>query len=110
MRWRPAPAARSSRRRITDRPRPFSRRACTPRGRHGVQARRLNEEKECDMRRLTLAFGLLALLAVAASSPAPDPARVEAAGLHNVFRLMPNLYSGSSPDNEEGFRSLQKLG
>ena len=40
----------------------------------------------------------------------PDPAAVEAAGLHNVFRITENLYSGSSPDGEEGFRSLQKLG
>jgi hypothetical protein len=47
----------------------------------------------------------------AADPPAPtDPAAVEAAGLHNVFRITENLYSGSSPDGEEGFRSLQKLG
>jgi protein tyrosine phosphatase (PTP) superfamily phosphohydrolase (DUF442 family) len=39
-----------------------------------------------------------------------DPARVEAPGLHNVFRLADNLYSGSSPDDDEGFRSLRKLG
>jgi protein tyrosine phosphatase (PTP) superfamily phosphohydrolase (DUF442 family) len=46
---------------------------------------------------------------------APEPsvasaAPVEAPGLHNVFRLTDRLYSGSSPDGEEGFRSLQNLG
>jgi protein tyrosine phosphatase (PTP) superfamily phosphohydrolase (DUF442 family) len=35
---------------------------------------------------------------------------VEAPGLHNVFRLTANLYSGSSPEGDEGFASLQKLG
>jgi protein tyrosine phosphatase (PTP) superfamily phosphohydrolase (DUF442 family) len=47
----------------------------------------------------------------AADPPAaPDPAAVEAVGLHNVFRITEQLYSGSAPDGEEGFRSLQKLG
>jgi protein tyrosine phosphatase (PTP) superfamily phosphohydrolase (DUF442 family) len=72
-------------------------------------------------------FGLMTLLAAAAGCPmsgspshtAPDPPteparaegdRVEAPGLHNVFRLTDRLYSGSSPDGEEGFRSLEKLG
>src|SRR5947209_839442 len=35
---------------------------------------------------------------------------VEAPGLHNVFRLTDKLYSGSSPDGDEGFASLQRLG
>jgi hypothetical protein len=48
--------------------------------------------------------------AKAAPASAPDPARVEAPGLHNVYHLTEKLYSGSSPDGEEGFRSLQKLG
>jgi protein tyrosine phosphatase (PTP) superfamily phosphohydrolase (DUF442 family) len=50
--------------------------------------------------------------APAASAPRPpsDPDRVEAAGLHNVYRITDRLYSGSSPDNEEGFRALEKLG
>jgi protein tyrosine phosphatase (PTP) superfamily phosphohydrolase (DUF442 family) len=39
-----------------------------------------------------------------------DPAKVEAAGLHNVYRLTGRLYSGNSPDGETGFRSLKKLG
>src|SRR5438046_447036 len=36
--------------------------------------------------------------------------KVEAAGLHNVFRISEKLYSGSSPEGEEGFQYLQKLG
>jgi protein tyrosine phosphatase (PTP) superfamily phosphohydrolase (DUF442 family) len=35
---------------------------------------------------------------------------VEAAGLHNVYRITDRLYSGSSPDGDRGFASLQKLG
>jgi len=31
-------------------------------------------------------------------------------GLHNVFRLSERLYTGSVPEGDEGFRSLQKLG
>jgi protein tyrosine phosphatase (PTP) superfamily phosphohydrolase (DUF442 family) len=72
-------------------------------------------------------FCLLALLATAAGCPRSEsssgttPAqssepprvegdRIEAPGLHNVFRITARLYSGSSPDGEEGFRSLEKLG
>jgi protein tyrosine phosphatase (PTP) superfamily phosphohydrolase (DUF442 family) len=40
----------------------------------------------------------------------PDPAKVEALGLHNVYRITDRLYSGSSPDGVEGFRSLKQLG
>jgi protein tyrosine phosphatase (PTP) superfamily phosphohydrolase (DUF442 family) len=40
----------------------------------------------------------------------PELGKMEAKGLHNVFRLTDRLYSGSSPDGEEGFRSLQQLG
>jgi len=40
----------------------------------------------------------------------PDPTRVEAAGLHNIFQITDKLYSGSSPESDEGFRSLRKLG
>jgi protein tyrosine phosphatase (PTP) superfamily phosphohydrolase (DUF442 family) len=51
-----------------------------------------------------------------APSPMPsEPAvvvlgRVEVAGLHNVYRLTDKLYSGSSPDGDTGFASLQQLG
>jgi protein tyrosine phosphatase (PTP) superfamily phosphohydrolase (DUF442 family) len=44
------------------------------------------------------------------SSPIGKAQRIEAPGLHNVFRVSDKLYSGSSPDGDEGFRSLQKLG
>src|SRR5262245_60445548 len=47
------------------------------------------------------------------SAPAPsppDPGRLELAGLHNVYRVTDKLYSGSSPEGDEGFRSLQRLG
>jgi protein tyrosine phosphatase (PTP) superfamily phosphohydrolase (DUF442 family) len=36
--------------------------------------------------------------------------KVEAAGLHNVFRLTDKLYSGSSPEGDTGFASLQQIG
>ena len=39
----------------------------------------------------------------------PAPAPVEAAGLHNVYRLS-DLYSGSGPEGDEGFTSLARLG
>ncbi len=62
-------------------------------------------------------FGAL-LCGCAGPLPAPAPAAparlqpvpVEAKGLHNVYRLSDALYSGSSPEGDEGFRSLQKLG
>lgn len=45
------------------------------------------------------------------SAPAPPAGdRVEAAGLHNVLRVMDGLYSGSSPEGDAGFRSLRELG
>lgn len=44
----------------------------------------------------------------AAQSPASGP--IEAAGLHNVFRITDKLYSGSSPEGDVGFLSLRQLG
>jgi protein tyrosine phosphatase (PTP) superfamily phosphohydrolase (DUF442 family) len=52
------------------------------------------------------------------STPAPpthaqqadDSQRVEAPGLHNVFRLTDRLYSGSSPEGDAGCQSLRQLG
>src|ERR1022692_4485634 len=38
------------------------------------------------------------------------PAKVEAKGLHNVYRITDKLISGSSPEGDEGFRSLKELG
>jgi protein tyrosine phosphatase (PTP) superfamily phosphohydrolase (DUF442 family) len=40
----------------------------------------------------------------------PTPEKVEAAGLHNVYRITARLYSGSSPEGDAGFTSLVKLG
>jgi protein tyrosine phosphatase (PTP) superfamily phosphohydrolase (DUF442 family) len=46
----------------------------------------------------------------AATAPAPPPQKVEAKGLHNVIRLSERLFSGGSPDGDEGFASLRELG
>lgn len=59
---------------------------------------------------------VVVLLLIAGCSPKePPPVQVapqplEPKGLHNVFRITEKLYSGSSPDGEEGFASLQRLG
>jgi protein tyrosine phosphatase (PTP) superfamily phosphohydrolase (DUF442 family) len=37
------------------------------------------------------------------------PTRIEAKGLHNVIRINQRLISGSSPEGDDGFRSLQDL-
>jgi protein tyrosine phosphatase (PTP) superfamily phosphohydrolase (DUF442 family) len=37
-------------------------------------------------------------------------AKIDAPGLHNVYRITDKLFSGSSPEGDEGFRSLQELG
>jgi protein tyrosine phosphatase (PTP) superfamily phosphohydrolase (DUF442 family) len=37
-------------------------------------------------------------------------AKTEPAGLHNLIRVTPGIYSGSEPHGEEGIASLQKLG
>jgi hypothetical protein len=42
--------------------------------------------------------------------PTPAPQRVHAPGLPNVWRLTGTLYSGGSPEGDEGFRSLRRLG
>jgi protein tyrosine phosphatase (PTP) superfamily phosphohydrolase (DUF442 family) len=45
-----------------------------------------------------------------ALAPRSNSAQIVLPGLHNVFRITEKLYSGSSPDCDLGFRSLQKLG
>jgi protein tyrosine phosphatase (PTP) superfamily phosphohydrolase (DUF442 family) len=35
---------------------------------------------------------------------------IQTEGLHNVLRFSDKIFSGSSPDGDEGFRSLQRLG
>jgi protein tyrosine phosphatase (PTP) superfamily phosphohydrolase (DUF442 family) len=44
------------------------------------------------------------------SEPPPGDAKIDAPGLHNVYRITDRLLSGSSPEGEEGFRSLKTLG
>ena len=48
-----------------------------------------------------------------APEPPPEEAvvgKLEAPGLHNVYRLTDALFSGSSPEGDEGFESLRRLG
>jgi protein tyrosine phosphatase (PTP) superfamily phosphohydrolase (DUF442 family) len=42
--------------------------------------------------------------------PQPDTAQIEAPGLDNVFRITDRLYSGSAPEGDAGFQSLDQLG
>jgi hypothetical protein len=43
--------------------------------------------------------------------PTPSASEaIRAEGLHNVYRITDKLLSGSGPEGEEGFRSLQRLG
>jgi protein tyrosine phosphatase (PTP) superfamily phosphohydrolase (DUF442 family) len=45
------------------------------------------------------------------SKPSSDSStKIEKNGLHNVYRINDKLFSGSSPEGEEGFRSLKELG
>jgi protein tyrosine phosphatase (PTP) superfamily phosphohydrolase (DUF442 family) len=55
-----------------------------------------------------LLVSLTALL-LASDDPAP-PMKVEAGGLHNVFRITDTLYSGNGPAGDKSFESLRKLG
>jgi len=59
------------------------------------------------------ALYLLALLVAVGCGrhESADPARpVEAAGLHNVFRVSDKCFSGDAPDGATGFASLKELG
>ncbi len=54
------------------------------------------------------------MLLLAGCAPAPTvaplkPEPVEAVGLHNVFRLSDNVFTGSVPEDERSFESLQLL-
>jgi protein tyrosine phosphatase (PTP) superfamily phosphohydrolase (DUF442 family) len=67
--------------------------------------------------RVIAGFLVFVFVAACLSQTAPDngAARQEKGplplpGLHNVYRITDKFFSGSSPDGEEGFRSLQKLG
>lgn len=65
-----------------------------------------------------LRFGFIVLVLVCGCSrPAPktlrlvlDPEPCDAPGLHNVYRVAPDVYSGSSPVEPRSFESLQRLG
>lgn len=48
--------------------------------------------------------------ATSAGSSFPVPEEIQADGLHHVFRVDDELYSGSSPADEKAFRSLAQLG
>jgi protein tyrosine phosphatase (PTP) superfamily phosphohydrolase (DUF442 family) len=45
-----------------------------------------------------------------ANSAVESPGPLHLKGLHNVYRITNNLFSGSSPEGDEGFRSLHGLG
>jgi protein tyrosine phosphatase (PTP) superfamily phosphohydrolase (DUF442 family) len=57
---------------------------------------------------LSTIFYLLATFAC--MLPTSDPPKIQAAGLHNVYRITDKLMSGSSPDGDAGFKSLKELG
>src|SRR5882757_8959774 len=42
--------------------------------------------------------------------PSDTSTKIEKDGLHNVYRINDKLFSGSSPEGEEGFRSLKEMG
>lgn len=56
-------------------------------------------------------FAALIVYSLVALTRAAEPATaVATTTLHNVFKLDDTLYSGNSPDSEEAFRELAKLG
>lgn len=63
---------------------------------------------------LTSLIFFVPLVSLATPNPPATERRndgeIKLPGLHNVFRLSDRLYTGSVPEGEEGFRSLQKLG
>src|SRR5262245_28041450 len=44
------------------------------------------------------------------SSAIAKPTEIEIDGLHNVFRVSPQIYSGSGPEDAKAFAALAKLG
>src|SRR4051812_12165364 len=65
------------------------------------------------MRRWLLLVAVLAAGCSGGRRPEPvptPPAVVDLPGVHNVLRLNDRLYSGSSPEGDGGFQSLQGLG
>jgi protein tyrosine phosphatase (PTP) superfamily phosphohydrolase (DUF442 family) len=45
-----------------------------------------------------------------AGSAVPETGPIQREGLQNLYRITDNLFSGSSPEGDEGFRSLKELG
>ena len=78
--------------------------------------------KNCTVRKLTwgtrqmnrwavLLQLVLLMLPIAGCRQSPSAsAKVEAKGLHNAYRITDKLISGSSPEGDEGFRSLKEFG
>jgi hypothetical protein len=59
----------------------------------GCQSRTPTSQKQAGAASNTVAAGL-----------------IQKGGLHNVYRISHDLFSGNSPEGEEGFRSLKELG
>jgi protein tyrosine phosphatase (PTP) superfamily phosphohydrolase (DUF442 family) len=58
----------------------------------------------------TVTIALWQLTARAQAPDPPKPQRIEADGLHNLFRIHEKLFSGNSPEGDVSFESLKKLG
>ncbi len=63
---------------------------------------------------LLLGAAAAQVLSADSSKPADPPPGVRSLGdlpgVHNLFQLNPNLFSGSTPEGDEGFEALAKLG
>ncbi len=60
---------------------------------------------------MLVAFGVgLGVQQGAPFASPPGVERLQALGIHNLFALGTNLYSGSSPEGSEGFAALARLG
>lgn len=79
----------------------------------------MNKSRKAAARWAGLTLMLLGVGAIAfAAERAPVPAKVlppgikslEAPGIHNLFAIGTNLFSGNSPEGEEAFAALQRLG
>jgi protein tyrosine phosphatase (PTP) superfamily phosphohydrolase (DUF442 family) len=60
--------------------------------------------------RLSAALAAVFGTCAGALDPPEDPERIEAAGVENLYRLGPGLYSGAQPEGEAGFSALKRLG
>jgi protein tyrosine phosphatase (PTP) superfamily phosphohydrolase (DUF442 family) len=80
----------------------------------GVPARTVEYRKptreDRSIRRLVLPAVLLLALGACSRPPAPAPAPPEPVGLPNLRELGDDLWSGATPEGDDGFRSLHDLG